>query len=187
MTTALEGGEGSGSRPGRSLPPGKTRYPLYSRLGGPQGRSGQVWKISPPLGFYPPTVLPVASRYTDYATRPNGSHSLSGYAVGEKNMFLLLIRTPDLPAPSLVTTPTKPSQHQDCGTIEKGLPSLVPRVLYTCCLHGEGWCSTVCRLSTTAYLTYSNLSSIYGGRLFSFHNVMTSRDDRKPFTYVRVL
>ena len=30
--------EGSASRPGRSLPPGKTRYPLYRRLGGPQGR-----------------------------------------------------------------------------------------------------------------------------------------------------
>ena len=40
-------GEGSASRPGRSLPQGKTRYPLYRRLGGPQGRSGQVWKISP--------------------------------------------------------------------------------------------------------------------------------------------
>jgi len=26
-------------------PPGKTRYPLYRRLGGPQGRSGQVQKI----------------------------------------------------------------------------------------------------------------------------------------------
>ena len=47
MTTALEGGEGSASRPGRSLPPGKSRYPLYRRLGGPQGRSGQVRKISP--------------------------------------------------------------------------------------------------------------------------------------------
>jgi hypothetical protein len=28
-----------------------TRYPLYSRLGRPQGRSGQVRKISPPPGF----------------------------------------------------------------------------------------------------------------------------------------
>ena len=37
MTSALEGGEGSASRPDRSLPPGKTRYPLYRRLGGPQG------------------------------------------------------------------------------------------------------------------------------------------------------
>jgi hypothetical protein len=63
-------GWGSGSRPGRSLPPGKTRYPLYRRLGGPHGRSGQVRKISPPPGFDPRTVQPVASRYTDYATRP---------------------------------------------------------------------------------------------------------------------
>jgi hypothetical protein len=31
-----------------ALPPGKTRYSLYRRLGGPQGRSGQVRKISPP-------------------------------------------------------------------------------------------------------------------------------------------
>jgi hypothetical protein len=70
MTTALEGGEGSASRPGRSLLPGKTRDPLYRRLGTPQGRSGQVRKISPPPGFDPRTVQPVASRYTDGATRP---------------------------------------------------------------------------------------------------------------------
>ena len=51
-------GEGSASRPGRSLPPVKTRYPLYRRLVGPQGWSGQVWKISPPLGFDPRTFQP---------------------------------------------------------------------------------------------------------------------------------
>jgi hypothetical protein len=51
-------------------PPGKTRYPLYRRLAGPQGRSGQVRKISPPTGFDPRTFQPVASRYTDYANRP---------------------------------------------------------------------------------------------------------------------
>jgi len=62
-------GEGSASRPGRSLPPGKTLYQLYRRLGGPQGRSGQVRKISPPPEFDPRTVQPVASRYTEYATR----------------------------------------------------------------------------------------------------------------------
>ena len=33
------------------------------RLGWPQGRSGQVRKISPPPGFNPRTVQPVASRY----------------------------------------------------------------------------------------------------------------------------
>jgi len=51
MTTALKGGEGSVSRSGRSLPPGKTRYLLYKRLGGLQGQPGQVRKISPPPGF----------------------------------------------------------------------------------------------------------------------------------------
>ena len=55
--------------PGRSLHPGKTRYPLYRRLFGPQGRSEQVRKISPPPEFDYRTVQPVASRYTDYATR----------------------------------------------------------------------------------------------------------------------
>jgi hypothetical protein len=44
-----------------------TRYPLYRRLGGPQGRSGQVLKISPPSGFDPRIVQLVASRYTGYA------------------------------------------------------------------------------------------------------------------------
>jgi hypothetical protein len=53
-----------------ALPPGKTRYPLYRRLGGPQGRSGCVWKIAPPPGFDHRTVRPVASRYTDRATWP---------------------------------------------------------------------------------------------------------------------
>jgi hypothetical protein len=53
-----------------ALPPGNTRYPLYRRLGGPQGRSGRGRKISPPPGFDPRTVQPVASRYTDWATRP---------------------------------------------------------------------------------------------------------------------
>ena len=67
MTTALVGGEGSASLPSRSLPPAKTPYPLYSWLGGPQDRSGQVGKISPPPGFDPRTVQPVAIRYTDCA------------------------------------------------------------------------------------------------------------------------
>ena len=37
---------------------------------GPQGRSGLVLKISPPPGFDPRTVQPVASRYTDYTILP---------------------------------------------------------------------------------------------------------------------
>ena len=70
LTSALEGSEGSALLPGRNLPPGKTRYPFYRRLDGPQDRSGQVRKISPPLGFDPRTIQSVSSRYTDYANRP---------------------------------------------------------------------------------------------------------------------
>ena len=50
-----------------ALPPGKTRYTLYRRLGRPQGRSGLVRKILPLPGFDPRTVQPLASRYTDCA------------------------------------------------------------------------------------------------------------------------
>ena len=86
MTTTLEGGERSASRPGRSLVPGKTRYPLYRRLGGPKGRFGQVRKISPLTGFDPRTVQSVASRYTDYSTRS----SLYENAQNEKFAILRL-------------------------------------------------------------------------------------------------
>ena len=58
MTAALEGGEKS-ARPGRTLPPEKTRYPFYRRLGGPQGRSGWAENLVPP-GIRSRTVQPVA-------------------------------------------------------------------------------------------------------------------------------
>jgi hypothetical protein len=69
MTAALEGGEWSAARLGRTLPPGKTRYPFYRRLGGPQGRSGRAENLVP-AGTRSPTVQPVVSRYTDWATQP---------------------------------------------------------------------------------------------------------------------
>jgi len=47
MTAALEGGEWSAARPGRTLPPGKTRYPFYRRLGGLQRRSGRAEYLVP--------------------------------------------------------------------------------------------------------------------------------------------
>ena len=56
-------GVGSQRHAPAALPPRKTRYPLYRRLGGPQGR---MRKILPPPGFDPRTVQPVASRYTDW-------------------------------------------------------------------------------------------------------------------------
>ena len=51
-----------------ALYPRKKPYPLYRRLGGPQGRSGRAENLAPP-GFDPRTVQPVVSRY--------GLHQLS--------------------------------------------------------------------------------------------------------------
>jgi hypothetical protein len=65
-TSALDGGGWSMPRPDH-FTLGKDPYPLYRRLRWPQGRSGLVRKISPPPGFYPRTVQPVASQYTDCA------------------------------------------------------------------------------------------------------------------------
>ena len=59
MTASLEEGEWSAARPGRTLPPGKTRYPLYRRLGGPQGRSGRAENLVP-TGIRSRTVQPIA-------------------------------------------------------------------------------------------------------------------------------
>ena len=54
-----------------ALPRGETRYPLYRRLRGPQGRSGRIRKISLSPGFDLRTIQPVTSCSTDYATPTN--------------------------------------------------------------------------------------------------------------------
>ena len=78
--------------------PGKvTQYPLYRRLGGPQGQSGWVRKISPPPGFDPWTVQPVASRYTDWAI-PTHTH-----------IFITMLSQ----YPPFVSTYLPNSMHQD--------------------------------------------------------------------------
>ena len=51
MTTALEGGEWSAACLGRTLPPGKTRYPLYRGLGPRPGLDGRK-NSSPPRFFF---------------------------------------------------------------------------------------------------------------------------------------
>ena len=51
----------SAARPGRTLPPGKTRYPFYRRLGGPQDRYGRAENLVP-TGILSRTVKPVVSR-----------------------------------------------------------------------------------------------------------------------------
>ena len=53
--------------------PGKTRYPFYRRLGGPQSRSGRAENLVP-TGIRSRTVQSVVSHYTDWATRPTEWH-----------------------------------------------------------------------------------------------------------------
>jgi hypothetical protein len=72
LTSALDGGEWSASRPGRALPPGKEpRFPLNRRLGGPPE---PVWtqrleeKSSASVGDRTPVVQSVVRYYTDWAT-----------------------------------------------------------------------------------------------------------------------
>ena len=47
LNSALDGVDSQHQAPA-TLPPGKTRCPLYRMQGGAQGRSGRVRKISPP-------------------------------------------------------------------------------------------------------------------------------------------
>ena len=74
MIAAPEWDEWSAALPGRTFPTGKTWYPLYRGLGGPQGRSGRAKNLAP-SGFDPRTVEPVVSSYTDWATQPKLSSS----------------------------------------------------------------------------------------------------------------
>jgi hypothetical protein len=53
LTSALDGVDGQHHAPA-ALPPGKTRYPLYRRMGGPHGLSGRVRKIAPTPGLRSP-------------------------------------------------------------------------------------------------------------------------------------
>ena len=80
LTTALEGGEGSASCPGCSLPQGKTRYASYRSLGGPQSRFGQVQKISPPTGI----------RFPDRPARSQSLYRLS-YPAHKRRMEVMVL------------------------------------------------------------------------------------------------
>ena len=83
-------GWGASVTPRPPLVPGKTQYPLYRRLGGPQGRSGQARKISPPLGFDPRTIQPVASRYTGWTTGPTLNFMLLSIIIFLRHVWFVL-------------------------------------------------------------------------------------------------
>jgi hypothetical protein len=66
-TLVLDVGGWSMLHPGGLTPRRDTWYPSCRKLNGPQGWSGEVWKILLLLGFDPQTVQPIASCYTNYA------------------------------------------------------------------------------------------------------------------------
>ena len=88
MTAALEGGEWSAARPGRTLPPGKTRYPFYRRLGGPQGRSGRAEYLVT-TGIRSRTVQPVAQSLYELSYPVFMMHFIHNILI---NMFRTVIR-----------------------------------------------------------------------------------------------
>ena len=68
MTEALEDGEWSAARPGRTLPPGKDPVPILHEAG---WAPGPVWTGAEnlvPTGIRSRTVQPIVSRYADWAT-----------------------------------------------------------------------------------------------------------------------
>jgi hypothetical protein len=75
LTSALHGGGWLTPSPSCLTARKESRYLLYRKLDGGGGGSnaclGRCEKSSPPPGFDPQTVQPVASRYTDYAIPPH--------------------------------------------------------------------------------------------------------------------
>jgi len=68
-----------------ALPPGKTRYPLYTKLGGSRVGLYGCGKSRPPPGLDLRTAQPVASRYTDWvipAHTPPPTYSRSPWPRG---------------------------------------------------------------------------------------------------------
>jgi len=84
MTTALELDEWSAACLGRAVPPGRTWYPFYRRLGGPQGPSGRTENLAP-LEFNPltdqPIVIPRPTELPD--------HTSSVYTIKTNQLILL--------------------------------------------------------------------------------------------------
>ena len=66
LTSELDGVDGQGHGPAVLSPGKKPGTHCIGDWVGPQGRAERVWKISPPPGFDPRTIQPVASRYMPY-------------------------------------------------------------------------------------------------------------------------
>ena len=96
LTPALEGA-GSQHTPRPLYPRGKTPYPLYRRLDGPQGRSARVRKMSPPTGIRSPDC-PARSELL-YRLSYRGVHKLltdyNSFASRESSVGTVIRYRPD--------------------------------------------------------------------------------------------
>ena len=92
MTAALEGGEWSAARPGRTSPPGRTRYPFYRRLGGSHGRSGRAENLVP-TGIRSRTVQPVAQSLYRLSYPAHYIYIYIYQVSSRKKLILLLVTT----------------------------------------------------------------------------------------------
>jgi hypothetical protein len=104
-------------RPGR-FTPGKDLIPIVQEVGWAPGRSRRVRKISPPPGFVPWTVQPVASRYTDRAIlAPSASrHPLYG-GVGVRQGYSKLFEGQANSYPSQKLKSTSPLVYPTARTL----------------------------------------------------------------------
>jgi len=82
MTATLKGVEWSAARPGRTLPPEKTRYPFYSRLGGPQGWSGRAENKS---SYYPTKKEKKTETKRQYTQSTNNNYTKDNLKLATKH------------------------------------------------------------------------------------------------------
>ena len=128
MTTALEGGEWSAARPGRTLPSGKTQYPLYRRLGGPQGRSGRAENLVI-TGIRCRTVQPLA--FNDILqVNTKGISCLKNWFSG---IFLSITKIPstEVQIQSRICFPKTPLQRSRVGLMQCLLSRVTPALQWS--------------------------------------------------------
>jgi hypothetical protein len=83
LTWALDGGEWSAPRPCRFTTGTETLYPLYGRLGGFQGRSGLVRKISFSTGIRSPD-RPARSESLYRLSHPGPRKATSSFVITQR-------------------------------------------------------------------------------------------------------
>jgi hypothetical protein len=113
-------------------PPGMLLYQLYRRLGGPQCRSGRVWKISSPKGFDHRTVHPVASHYTYWANPAPVLRTI-------QNKYIVLSQKESFQESYVVTLRKMRTTVNPRGIKTAGAYSWKPYHTFMCRLSGNIW------------------------------------------------